>query len=165
MDLRQKYVTSFVFVVISISIQAQNLKSSIKDDIKKDLLKQIQPTLSTPGSTMEKSPLNSKAVQEDNLLEFYKKYKSGSGGAEFETKYQINPNVTTYNGKDPINKQPDGHVEPVFQGGHWILANPTRRVDGLVEPSGIDLAGGGKKKLSKKSRDILTNVLGMSIDE
>lgn len=165
MDLRQKYVTSFVFVVISISVQAQNLKSSIKDDIKKDLLKQIKPTLSTPGSTMEKSPLNSKAVQEDNLLEFYKKYKSGSGGAEFETKYQISPNVATYNGKDPINKQPDGHAEPVFQGGHWILANPTRRVDGLIVPSGMDLAGGGKKKLSKKSRDILTNVLGMSIDE
>lgn len=165
MDLRQKYVTSFVFVVISISVQSQNLKSSIKDDIKKDLLKQIKPTLSTPGSTMEKSPLNSKAVQEDNLLEFYKKYKSGSGGAEFETKYQINPSVTTYSGKDPINKQPDGYVEPVFQGGHWILANPTRRVDGLVVPSGIDLAGGGKKKLSKRSREILTNVLGMTIED
>lgn len=165
MDLRQKYVTSFVFVVISISVQAQNLKSSIKDDIKKDLLKQIKPTLSTPGSTMEKSPLNSKAVQEDNLLEFYKKYKSGSGGAEFETKYQISPSVTTYSGKDPINKQSDGYVEPVFQGGHWILANPTRRVDGLVVPSGIDLAGGGKKKLSKRSREILTNVLGMTIED
>lgn len=165
MDLRQKYVTSCVFLVISMSIQAQNLKSSIKDDMKKDLLKQIKPTLSTPGSTMEKSPLNSKAVQEDDLLEFYKKYKSGSGGAEFEPKYQINPHVTTYSGKDPINKQPDGYVEPVFQGGHWILANPTRRVDGLVVPSGLDLSGGGKKKLSKKSRDILTNVLGMTIDE
>lgn len=165
MDLHQKYVTSVVFLVISISIQAQNLRSSIKDDIKKDLLKQIKPILSTPGSTMEKSPLNSKAVQEDDLLEFYKKYKSGSGGAEFESKYQISPNVITYNGKDPINKQPDGYVEPVFEGGHWILANPTRRLDGLVVPSGLDLSGGGKKKLSKKSRDILINVLGMTIDE
>lgn len=165
MDLRQKYVTSFIFLVISISIQAQNLRSSIKDDIKKDLLKQIKPTLSTPGSTMEKSPTNSKAVQEDNLLEFYKKYKSGSGGAEFESKYLINPNLTTYSGKDPINKLPDGYVTPVFQNGQWIFANPTTRVDGLVVPSGLNLSGGGKKKLSKKSRDILTHVLGMTIDE
>lgn len=165
MDLRPKYVTSCIFLVVSISIQAQSLRSSIKDDIKKDLLKQIKPTLSSPGSTMEQSPMNSKAIQEDNLLEFYKKYKSGSGGAEFESKYQINPNLTTYNGKEPINKLPDGYAVPVFHNGQWILANPNTRVDGLVVPSGLDLSGGGKKKLSKKSRDILINVLGMTIEE
>lgn len=165
MDLHQKYVTSCIFLVISLSIQAQNLRSSIKDDMKKDLLKQIKPTLSTPGSSMEKSSTNSKAIQEDNLLEFYKKYKSGSGGAEFESKYLINPNLTTYNGKDPINKLPDGYVVPVFQNGQWVFANPSTRVDGLVTPSGLNLSGGGKKKLSKKSRDILINILGMTIDE
>lgn len=165
MDLHLKYVTGTIFFIISISVQGQDLKSLIKDDIRKDLLKQIKPALSPPGTTMEKSTTKSKAVQEDNLLEFYKKYKSGSGGAEFESKYQINPNVTTYNGKDPINKQADGHVEPVFQGGRWILANPTNRVDGLVVPSGMDLSGGGKKKLSKKSREVLINVLGMTLEE
>ncbi len=165
MEFYQKYVASCICVLISISIHAQNLKLSIKDDMKKDLLKQIKPTLSGLGSSMEKSSSNPQTVQEGDLLEFYKKYKSGSGGAEFESKYQISPHVTTYNGKDPINKLPDGYVEPVFQNGQWIFANPSKRVDGLVVPSGLDLSGGGKKKLSKKSRDILVNVLGMTIEE
>lgn len=165
MSLYQKYITSCIFILVSVSIQAQSLSSSIKEDMKKDLLKQIKPTLSYPSPTMEKSPINSTAVQDDDILKFYNKYKSGTGGAEFEPKYQISPNVTTYSGKDPINKLPDGYVVPVFQNGQWVFANPNMRVDGLVAPSGINLSGGGKKRLSKRTRDILVNIFGMEIDD
>lgn len=167
MGIYLRYIIGFVFLVISMKIYAQSLhlNTSIKDDIKKDLLKQVKPSLSDPGSAMRQAESKSKAFQEDDLLEFYKKYKSGSGGVEFESKYQVSPHVTTYNGKDPINKQLDGYVVPVFEGGRWVFANPNQRVDGLVVPSGIDLSGSGKKKLSQKSKDILTRVLGMTIDE
>lgn len=167
MDFHQKYITSFVLLVMSVAIQAQSLKSYIKDDVKKELLKQIKPKLSPHGSDTQNSTLASQALEEENLLDFYNKYKAGTGDIIFEEKdkYKINPIVTTYTGKDPINKLPDGYVVPVFNLGHWNFANPSNRVDGLVFPSGLDLSGGGKKKLSKKSRDILINVYNMTIDE
>lgn len=163
MDFHQRCVTSFVFLVISVTIQAQNLKSYIKDDVKKELLKQIKPKLSPSGSGAQQS----QALEEESLLDFYNKYKAGVGDVLFhETdKYKINPIVTTYTGKDPINKLPDGYVIPVFNLGRWEFANPSNRVDGLVTPSGLDLSGGGRKRLSKKSRDILINIYHMSIDD
>ncbi|PXV64448.1 hypothetical protein CLV62_11092 [Dysgonomonas alginatilytica] len=165
MDIHQRYITSFVLLIISVSIQAQSLKSYIKDDMKKELLKQVKPKLSAPGSTMQKSPLDTKAEDAD-LLEYYQKYKAGSVlDVDIDKNYKINPNLTKYSGKDPINKLPDGYVVPVFNLGHWGFANPSNRVDGLVTPSGTDLSGGGRKRLSKKSRKILINVYKMTLDD
>lgn len=165
MDFHQRYVTSFVLLIISVSINAQSLKSYIKDDMKKELLKQVKPKLSAPGSTMKQSPLDSKA-EDDDLLEYYKKSRMGSVlDVDIDKNYKISPNVTKYTGKDPINKLPDGYVVPVFNLGHWSFGNTSNRVDGLVTPSGLDLSGGGKKKLSKKSRDILINVYKMTLDD
>lgn len=170
MDFQQYCIASILLFSLSSSIQAQSisssLKSSIKDDIKKDLMKQVSPTITQPGSSMIMSPSGgSKAIQNDNLPEFSKKYRKGSGGEEFEDKYRISPHVTTYSSSTPVNKLPDGHVVPVFTGGQWIFANPTTRVDGLVYPSGLNLSGGGKKKMSSKAKAILEHVFGMTVED
>ncbi len=136
---------------------------SIKDDMKKDLLKQVRPTLE-PSTGLRPYSESNKVVVEDDLLEFAKKYKK-TGGAQFEDKYRIGEGLTNLNPKVPFNKLPDGYVVPVFTGGQWIFANPTTRADGLVVPSGLNLSGGGAKKMSEKSKRILIHVLGMEVDE
>ena len=166
MQIKQQYFIGLFFITVSVSIQAQSLSSSIKDGMKRELMKQIKPLSNTPTTAKQRSSSSGlKPVENDDLLEYYKKYKGGSGGAEFDNKYQVSPIVTTYTSKTPVNKLPDGYVVPIFQNGHFIFANPTSRVDGLVFPSGIDLSGGGKKKMSEKSKSILINVFGMEIDE
>ncbi|MEN9919247.1 MAG: hypothetical protein RL662_1683, partial [Bacteroidota bacterium] len=157
------------FILFSISIQTQNiplsLRSSIKDDVRKDLLKQISPSLDVSHSHMRQSHTPSKAVREESLEEYNKRIGLKSGGAEFEDRYKISPHVTKYSSSTSINKLPDGYVVPVFTGGHWIFANPTTRVDGLVVPSGLDLSGGGKKKMSAKAKAILEHVFGIKPEE
>lgn len=169
MDLHNRYITGILFLSLSISAQAQSvtspLRSSIKDDIRRDLLKQVKPAQAIPGSAMKQSTTTNRAIREETLEDFSKKYIIGTGGSEYDDKYQISPHVTTYNSSVPINKLPDGYVFPVFTGGHWILTNPTTRVDGLVVPSGMNLSGGGKKPMSEKSKSILKNVFGMEVEE
>jgi len=169
MDIQYRHIVGILFITLSLSVQAQSvsssLKSSLKDDIRRDLLKQVKPPQAIPGSSMRPHISSQKAIRDESLEEFSKKYITGTGGAEFDDKYHINPHVTTYSSSVPINKLPDGYVVPVFTGGHWIFANPTSRVDGLVYPSGIDLSGGGKKKMSAKAKSILENVFGMKAEE
>lgn len=158
-----------MLIVFSVSVQAQSisssLKSSIKDDIRKDLLKQVKPATITPNAGMRQSTTKSKAIHNDNLFE-YNKIVTGSGGIEFEDKYTVDAlKKSLKNTSTPLNKLPDGYVVPVFTGGQWIFANPVARVDGLVIPSGLDLSGGGKKKMSNKAKHILEHVFGMKVEE
>lgn len=166
MDIKYIYITGLIFIILPASVQSQNLSSSIKDDMKKELMKQIKPSLNLSNPSMQQSPMGAnRAVQSDDLLEFYRKYKSGSGGAEFDDKYRVNPRAITYSSEIPINKLPDGYVVPVYTGGHFIFANPNTNINGLVTPSGMDLSGSKKKKLSAKSKAILENVFSIKVEE
>lgn len=164
--MQRKYIAGILFITLSVSVQAQSvsssLKSSLKDDMRRDLLKQVKPSQAIPGSSMKPHTSSQKAVTEQSLEEFSKKYIIGTGGAEFEDKYHISPHVTTYSSPIPINQLPEGSVVPVFTGGRWIL---TSSAGSLVSPSGIDLSGGGKKKMSPKAKSILENVFGMEVEE
>lgn len=165
MNFSQRCVTSFLFLSIGITLQAQSsLSGSIRDEIKKDLLKQIKPTSLPPSSFRQQSTLG-KAIQDDDLSEFAKKYQKKTGGAEFEDKYQLGEGLKNLRSNIPLNKLPDGHVTPVFNNGRWEFMNTANRVDGLVTPSGLNLSGGGAKKLSEKSKNILINVFGIEVDE
>lgn len=137
---------------------------SIKDDVKRDLLKQIKTSGLSPSSTFRQYKGTSTAIQEDNLLEYSRKIK-GTGGAEFEDKYTVSPNLLKLGNSTPLNKLPDGYVVPTLIGSHWVFINPTTNVNGLVIPSGMNLSGGGAKKLSTKTKNILTHVFNMEIDE
>ncbi len=170
MDIRQRYVTGILLMVVSVSMQAQSLssplKSSIKDDIKRDLLKQVKPSTTLPNSQMRQSTTTTKAIHDESLFEFNKKIGLKSGGSEYEDKYNIErlKESLKYT-STPINKLPDGYVVPVFIGGHWVFMNPNNRVDGLVVPSGMDLSGGGRKKMSNKAKNILEHVFGMKVED
>ncbi|MDU1903799.1 MAG: hypothetical protein E6772_03365 [Dysgonomonas sp.] len=169
MDIQYRHITGILFITLSLSVQAQSvsssLKSSLKDDIRKDLLKQVKPPQAIPGSSMRPHISSQKAIRNESLEELSKKYITGTGGSEFDDKYHINPHVTTYSSPIPVNKAPDGFVVPMFIGGHWVFASPVTRVDGLIVPSGLDLSGGGKKKMSAKAKSILENVFGMEVEE
>lgn len=155
--MQQYYLTGILFMTVFLVSQAQSLSLSIKDDMKKELMKQIKPSLSPTNPNTQQYNLNPQAVQEDDLLKYYKKYKSG--GAEFDDRYKINPQAITYNSEIPINKLPDGYVVPVYSGGHFIFANPNMNVNGLVTPSGTDLSGAKRKKMSTKAKNLLDHVL------
>lgn len=172
MDYKQYYLMGVLLLTITIPGQAQSipltLKSSIKDDMKKDLMKQVNPGSTIYGSQLyDKSSYSPKAIQDDDLTGLNKIYKNGKSIdlRAFDDKYQINPLVITYTSSTPVNQLPAGYVVPVFTGGRWVWANPNTRVDQLVYPSGIDLSGGGKKKMSAKARAILEHVFGMEVED
>lgn len=142
-----------------------SLKSTLKDDMRKEILKSVKPQMKLPDLSLRQTEVAASLIQTESLEEFSKKYRKGSGGEEFESKYKISPNLTRYTGRDPVNKLPDGYVIPVFNGGKWEFANPSTRVDGLIFPSGLNLSGGGKKKMSAKAKLILQTVFGMEVDD
>lgn len=171
MDHRQYYLLYAFLITTTISLHGQNvsstLKSSIKEDMKQDWLKQVKP-----GSKKLSSPLydmnanSKKAIQGKDYLGLDKIYKDGGIDlTAFDDKYQINPLAITYNSSVPINQLPAGYVVPMFVGGKFIWGNPNTRVDQLVYPSGISLAGGDKKKMSAKAKNILKYVFGMEVEE
>lgn len=165
MNFSLRCVTGFLFLSIGITLQAQSsLAGSLRDEMKKDLLKQIKPSSISPSPYMQQSP-GSKAIQEDNLLEYAKKYRKSNGGAEFEDKYKLADALKNLRSNVPLNKLPDGHVTPVFNNGRWEFMNTANRVDGLVTPSGLNLSGGGAKKMSERSKKILIDVFGIEVDE
>jgi len=138
------------------------------DDYKNELWKNVKPTgknsLSLP-KTLKKD--NTKSNLLDNkYTNAYSNYKYGNNLEHLleitEFKYKLSPNLTIYNGITPINELPAGSTQIVFMGGHFYFVG-TGGVS--VFPSGIDLTGGGRKKLSEKSKNILRNVFGMEVDE
>ena len=80
----------------------------------------------------------------------------------YSYQYKLNPNILIYNGKTPLNQLPAGSTTLVYMGGHFCIVNTG---GSLIFPSGLDFSGGGTKKLSEKSRNILTNVYGLEIEE
>lgn len=170
MDCLKRCAFGFIFFMIFICMHAQSVSSSlistIKDDMRKDYLKQVKPPSAMPNSQMRESATGTSAVGTESLLEFSQKYKKGSGGAEYESKYSLDGlKESLKHTSTPINKLPDGYVVPVFVNGHWVFANPTTRVDGLVYPTGISLFSKERKKMSKKSKAILEHVFNMKVEE
>ena len=162
-------VRSLLCLVVTSAFQemkGQSLSTSIKNEMKKDLLKQVNPSMATPNSSMKQSPNTvNNTMNSDNLLEFSKKYRKGSGGEEFDSRYKVNPHAVTYSSKVPINQIEPGKVIPIYNGGHFIFVNPATNAKGLVTPSGLDLSGGGKKKMSNRTRLILEQVFGVVLED
>jgi len=134
----------------------------VKDDYKKELWKTIKPTSNsplTPGRSLQLDKESS--LFKNEILDYYNKYiKKPDFG--LETEYKLNPNLTKYNGKTPVNQLPPGSTRLVYMGGHFysIPAGGT-----LVVPSGINLGGEVRKIVSERSKSILINVLGMEIED
>lgn len=166
MDITQRCLTISFLLSCSVFTQAQNssLSVSIKDEMKKDLLKQIKPS-SVSGSSMQQHKYSIGDLKEETLSEYIKRKVKSSAGEEFDDKYKVAESITNINPKVPLNKLPDGHVTPEFINGRWVFVNTAKTLDGLVKPSGIDLSGGGTKKMSEKTKNILKNVLGQEVDE
>lgn len=166
MNFGQRCVASFIFLSVGVALQAQSsLTGSIKNEMKKDLLKQVKPFSLNPSQTLRSQSENTKAIQDESLLEFAKKYQKSTGGAEFEDKYKLGEGLSNLQSNTLLNKLPDGHVTPVFNNGRWEFMNTANRIDGLIVPSGLNLSGGGTKKISEKSKKILRDVFGIEVDE
>lgn len=152
--------------VYSQSYSSESFRSSLRNEMKKELMKQVNPTIAVPNPTMKQAPYKLKNdKRSDDMLYLYKKYKSGSGGEEFDDHYQVDPRAITYSSDVPINQIEPGKVIPVYTGGHFKFVNPATNGLGLVRPSGINLSGGGKKKMSAKTRRILEVVFGVNVED
>ncbi|MFR9166546.1 MAG: hypothetical protein ACLVKO_10150 [Dysgonomonas sp.] len=162
-DIHTKLIVSIVISLIGICGYGQN--SIIGDDYKKELWKTIKPTneskFELPGSSLKSSK---EIINENKYIRSYHNYKNNLDNLIEITKpkYTINPGIFTYKGSTPLNQLPRGSTQLVFMGGHFYFV-PTGGL--LVVPSGFDFSGGGRKKLSEKSKSILQNVYGMEIDE
>lgn len=143
-------------------------KMTFGDDYKKELWKTIQPTGKNPLSlpkTLKKDEDKSN-ILENKYSKAYSNYKYGDDLNHLleitDAKYKLSPNLIQYNGVTPLNELPAGSTQIVYMGGHFYFVNTG---GSLVVPSGISLTGGGRKKLSEKSKSILVNVYGMEIEE
>ena len=165
----KNYTKALLFgtVIMSIHLNALGQGAVFGDDYKKELWKTIKPSEKksywpSPSSTKN----DSKSVIDNKYIKSYNNYKLNSNLDHLleitEPKYKLNPYIGVYNGVTPINQLPAGSTQIVFMGGHFYFVGTG---GSLVFPSGIDLLGGGPKKLSEKSKNILINVFGMEIDE
>ncbi len=150
-NFSQRSVTSFIFLSMVVTLYGQSslVKSMIKDEIKKDLMKQIKPESTTP---LRQHVPTSQAIQNDDFLEYAKKHRKATGGAEYEDKYQLAEGLTKING-------------PSMSG---MKKTPTINIFGrgsLGFSSTVNLAGGGAKKMSEKSKKILKETYGIEVDE
>lgn len=158
-----KFLLSLLFASFSIAVYGQY----VGDDYKKELWKTIKPSgskpLTLPGA--KSATMENKSLVENKYQKSYYNYlyKNLDHLLEItEPEYRLSPNLTTYTGNTPINQLPAGSTQLVFMGGHFYFVS---NAGSLVVPSGLDLSGGGKKKLSAKSKSILTNVFGMEVEE
>ncbi len=167
-NIYSKFLLYF-FIVSANSLTYAQI-SIVGDDYKKELWKSINPSnnkpLTLPGSVnikpnklIEKeTPLDNKYIK--SYLNY--KYKGLDHLVEItEAKYKLNPNLTKYSGIAPLNRLPEGSTQTVYMGGHFYIVSTAGT---LVVPTGLNLGGGGSKKLSEKSKNILINVFGKEIE-
>lgn len=153
---------------LSIHTYIYGQKVVFGDDYKKELWKTINPsnknTLSFPKALKREDTKSS--LLDNKYTKAYSNYKYGDNLNHLleitELKYKLSPNLTQYSGMTPLNELQAGSTQIVFMGGHFhfISTGGTQ-----VFPSGMSLTGGGRKKLSEKSKSILVNVYGMEIEE
>lgn len=164
LNLYLKSIFAFLIVSAVNDTHGQNLSSSIKSEMKKELLKQVSPSVF--NTQMRQTPeIVNKAVDGDNLIDFIKKRQQKSGGEEFDSPYKINPNAVSYNSNIPINQITQGKVVPIYTGGHFVLVNPSTNGLGLIYPSGLDLSGYKKKKMSAKTKQLLELLFNVKIED
>lgn len=165
MDFKQPCVISFVLLISVINnAYSQNnreqLKSFLKEDRRKDLIKQFEPSYS-PHKTNAVSNFHKEktTISDEDVARYYYKYKTGMFPEQTADSVKFNLYIT----KEAIYR---------IKGNERSLkADPVRTVYD-IDPNaprakvGIsgNLSGWNPKKLSKKAQNILVNVLGMEVD-
>lgn len=142
-------VTLFTFVGICISSYTF-AQISIKNELKKDLLKDIRP-----GNGLTSSP--SLMKQDDKVISKKSVFDLDINRINIEdyNPYKINPNAYTYFGITPLILDPRQSVT-VYEGGHFKQAMPTK---------GIGVSFWEPKKVSEKDKNILKNVFDHDVDK
>lgn len=150
---------------------------SVQSELKKDLWKSIKPyggksDVGTSGSsTSLLGPTTTSAPSgaTHDVMYYYYKMKTHVVLEDFHEQYrrahQIDPRIYTYNGDEPITKIKARYLETVFMGGHFQEISPS--ANNVVSPSGftIDISGGGRKRVSEKTKKILKEVYGREVEE
>lgn len=157
-------ITGLLFLTISMSVSAQ---ISIADDTKKYLLNTAKPLNSSSTSSFQLQTVEQKnGILNNKYIDAYNNYKYKGislmdKDLELSGYPKIKDYVFKYTSPTPVNLLPNGTITPVYMGGHFVIVP----LGGLVVPSGMSLTGGGPKKLSEKTKNILRNVYGMQVDD
>lgn len=147
---------------------AQNNSIGFGSDYKKELWKSIDPSKKSPLQTSKviELPKKTENVLENKYGNYYSNLKNDNKLDHLlevtKSPHTLSPTLLIYNGNIPLNQLPAGSTSLMFIGGHFYFVGNSGR---NVIPSGVDLSGGGIKKMSQKSKNILTNVFGLEIDD
>lgn len=175
-SLKPYSYTTITFCIITISIQAQSL--SINDDRKRFLLEDIKPPQTKSKLLLEQDKSSSKAISNEDLLGVSKKYKSG--GEKFDDKYDTKALELTLKGFNFLENDSCTSTKTVLNGGKAYLIpvkdsdrqlaklSQKERMQGVMinaTVGGFNFSGWEKKKLSKKSKEILQNLYGIQVQE
>lgn len=168
--------TSIAFFILSISIQAQSL--SFGEGRKRSLLEGIKPPQTATNLNLKLSNPEPKAITNDELPNIIRSHQSG--GEEFEGEYTTKALEMSLKDIDLFKLDSGVNTKVVIAGGKMRLLpkkdyefeldrlSQRQRLQGIM-PSitygGLNLSGWKKKKLSKKTREILEKIYLMKIEE
>lgn len=170
-SIRGCFYTSIIFFVLSDTLQAQSI--SFGEDRKKILLEGIKPP--ETNSRFKYNESKSDKINNDDLLKMSKKYKSG--GAEFDNKYDLKAFELSLQNLNLFKIDTPTETKMIFTNGkiHQIPVKSSdyqldklsqkHRMQGLMlnqTMGGLNLSGWKKKRLSKKSKEILFKVYGIT---
>ncbi len=180
MTFKQRYTAGCIFLTITITLQAQTLSKSIKDDRRKSLFESVKPPVNLRDPNMKRPGKTSVPVENNDHTEGLKPYTSGNGGAEFEDKYQVNKNTTTFTEEQLFKVSAGQEVKAMLIDGKMRLIpvkeyerildklSLRHKLEGVMlrmEVGGLNLSGYKKKKISKKAKKILQEVYGMKVED
>lgn len=153
LDYRSKFVFVTMFTLcMSTHTMAQ---ISIKDELKKDLLKSVNPINDFKSNPLSQSYDNNVISKKDALRSYINK----GIGVEAKPKYEVHPNAYTYFNKGELKELWRSNVTTVYEGGHFIQGMP------IPTLGGFSFSVGGQKKVSEKDKKILKNVYGQEVEE
>lgn len=162
--IQMSYIVTLIFIFISIkNLFSQN--STLYNEVKLSRIKNIGIMPFSQTLQMHEGINNfmfwnqdSKILQKSDLV------FSQFGNPNFD-KNPLKPLMESLKCISvPLNKVSDGAVALVFDGKQWYWDSRRVRVDGLVYPTGTNLSGNKKRRLTAKSKVILTHSFGLTIE-
>jgi len=178
MRINRRYILGTIFCIVTISLQAQSIRGMVNDGRKRNLLEGIKPPRTIPNPNLGKQSHVESNNKPDH--ESLRKEYLGTDKMILMNEYEVNPALLNIDSKQLLKVEFGTPVKTISEGGKMRLTpvkdyeykldeiSQKHRLQGLKIThtiGGLNLSGFKKKKLSKKSKDILENVFNMKVEE
>ncbi|HCO67089.1 MAG TPA: hypothetical protein DIT04_04925 [Dysgonomonas sp.] len=181
MNVKQRYIVSSIFIIITASSQAQSIRELVKDDRRKSILQDIKPSgVVTPPRIVDQSEMTPEKM--DKILDRDTKSRYGIDELRTVKELEVSPYLLNIPEEDLLKVEPGTPFKTLLVNGKFKnipiknyeaeqkldQMSQRHRLQGLMISTGVgglNLSGFKEKKMSKKAKNILEHVFGMQIEE